>query len=134
VKLKLLPARQLTDRASYTRPGTGRTSWSLWPVVVPPVYAKTALRGAMTQAWADARRAVEAADRLVVFGYSLPAIDVEAEKLFERGIAQNETLPQIDVINPAHDSAARFAEIGKKKPLRWYPSVNAMLEADDFSA
>jgi hypothetical protein len=127
--------RVAINREVYERPsqGRGRSQWRLWPVVVPPVYAKTALRGAMSKAWADARAAVEAADRVVVFGYSLPVIDLEAEKLFERALAQNAELRCVDVINPAYESAARVAEVGRTKPLRWYPSVSAMLGSDDLS-
>lgn len=132
--LKLLITRQVPGRdVSVRRTGRGRTRWDLWPIVVPPVYAKTALRGAMAKAWADARAALEQADRLVVFGYSLPAIDIEAEKLFERAIAQNSGLRFVDVINPGHESAARFAEVGRSRPLHWYPSVDAMLARDDIS-
>jgi hypothetical protein len=88
----------------------------------------------MSKACTDARGAVEQADRLIVFGYSLPEIDIEAEKLFERAIARNAGLPQIDVINPAHASAARFAAIGRNKPLHWYPSVDALLASDDLNS
>jgi hypothetical protein len=135
LELNLLVKRQVLGREVYARRkgGRGRSRWRLWPIVVPPVYAKTALRGAMAKAWADARTAVEQADRLVIFGYSLPGIDIEAEKLFERGIAQNKALPFIDVINPGHSAAARFAEVGRSKPMHWYPSVDAMLARDDIS-
>ena len=132
--LMLLTGREAVGRVAYVRRnGRGRSRWSLWPIVVPPVYAKTALRGAMKKAWADARTAVEQADRLLIFGYSLSAIDIEAEKLFERSIAQNDNLPHSDVINPAHESAARFAEVGRKTPMHWYPSVDAMLASDEIS-
>jgi hypothetical protein len=132
-KLQLVNRRQITGTSVFVRSGSGRTQWNMWPIVVPPVYAKTALRNAMAKAWADARSAVELADRLVVFGYSLPAIDIEAEKLFERAIAQNASLQHIDVINPGHQSAARFAQVGRSMPLHWYPSVDAMLSADDLT-
>ena len=134
LELNLLVKRQVAAREVYARlKGRGRSRWNLWPIVVPPVYAKTALRGAMAKAWGDARTVVEQADRLVIFGYSLPDIDIEAEKLFERGIARNRTLTFIDVINPAHESAARFAEVARSKPIHWYPSVDEMLARDDLS-
>ena len=87
----------------------------------------------MKKTWADARSVVENADRLVFFRYSLPAIDVEAEKLFERGLARNRSIEWIDVVNPAPEAAARFAGIGAKTPLRWYPSVDQLLERGDFT-
>jgi hypothetical protein len=133
LELNLLIKRQVLGREVFVRrKGRGRTQWNLWPIVVPPVYAKSALRGAMAKAWADARTAVEEADRLVVFGYSLPALDIEAEKLFERAIAQNSTLPFVDVINPAHESAARFSGVGRARPMHWCPSVDVMLARDEI--
>jgi hypothetical protein len=68
---------------------------------MPPIYAKQALSAGLLQATRDdAKEAVSAADRLVFFGYSLPSLDVEAEKLFERSIQTNTNLTDIDVINP----------------------------------
>lgn len=120
--------RQITARGAYVRAGSGRTRWEMWPVVVPPVYAKQALRSAVQVAWDDAREALRRADRVVVYGYSLPGVDIEAEKLVERALAKN-AAPWMDVINPAPASAARFAEIGKTLPVRWYPSLDDFLAA-----
>ena len=60
--LQLINRRQISGTSSYVRTGggRGRSRWDLWPIVVPPVYAKTALRSAMASAWADARAALEA--------------------------------------------------------------------------
>jgi hypothetical protein len=133
--MHLLIRRQLVrQRETFRRGGRGRgrQKWYLWPIVVPPVYAKQALRGAVQKTWADARDVVEVAERMIVFGYSLPAIDIEAEKLFERALAKNVGLAWIDVVNPAPESAARLASVGVSKPLRWYPSVERLLESDAF--
>jgi len=69
---------------------------------------------------------------MVIYGYSLPAIDIEAEKLFERALARNRGIAWIDVVNPAHESAARFAGTAGRKALRWYPNLDALLELDGF--
>jgi len=133
--LQLVNRRQLpTQREFYARrsTGRGRTRWMLWPVVVPPVYAKQALRGAIQKVWTDARSSLEQAERLVIFGYSLPAIDIEAEKMFERALARNTRLRWIDVINPAPAAAARWAGVGGRKALRWFPSVDAFIDAGGF--
>jgi hypothetical protein len=132
-QMHLLMRRQLTGREVYVRhAGRGRQRWNFWPIVVPPVYAKQALRGAVQKAWVDARAIVESAERLVFFGYSLPQIDVEAQKLFERGLARNQSVEWIDVVNPGPEAAARFADIGANTPVRWYPSVDDLLERGDF--
>jgi hypothetical protein len=124
----LLVRRQVIARGAMVRTGQGRTRWETWPVVVPPVYAKQALRSAVQVAWTDARAALEAADRVVFFGYSLPGVDIEAEKLMERALAKSAT-PWIDVVNPASASAARFADVGKTLPVRWYSRLDDFLTA-----
>src|SRR5581483_3168784 len=44
--MNLVVRRQITGNTSLTRTsgGRGRSTWQTWPVVVPPVYAKEALR------------------------------------------------------------------------------------------
>jgi hypothetical protein len=98
-------------------------------MVVPPVYAKQALRSAVQAAWEDARSAVTVAERVVFFGYSLPLIDVEAEKLFERALAQNEVIRWLDVIDPSAAAASRYAGLSPSVPIRWYPSLADFLAA-----
>jgi hypothetical protein len=107
----------------------GRSRWLSWPVVVPPVYAKQSLRAGIELVWGDARDALLTADRVVTFGYSLPEIDVEAEKLFERSLFHNEKLPWVDIVNPAPASAGRFAGVAGSVPIRWYPTLESFLEA-----
>jgi hypothetical protein len=78
-------------------------------------------------AWSDASVGLLGADRIVCFGYSLPSIDIEAEKLFERSLGKSPA-SWVDIVNPAPAAAARFAEVSKTKPIRWYPKL------DDFLA
>jgi hypothetical protein len=130
----LVTAREITGGFTINRAGTGRTSWDTWPIVVPPVYAKQALRSAIQPAWADARAALGDADRVVFFGYSLPAIDVEAEKLFERALAANTKAAGVDVINPAAEAAARYAGLAPAVPVRWYPDTASFFTSDRFKA
>jgi hypothetical protein len=131
----VLNSRRLRGREVFVRAGSrGRSEWKLWPVVVPPVYEKQALRGGVIQAsWADARGFLQEADRVVFFGYSLPMLDVEAEKLFERALTKNNKIEWIDVVNPAPDAAARFAGIAPAVPLHWYPGVDEFFDAGAFS-
>src|SRR5205823_2080988 len=91
--------------------GRGRQNWYTWPVIVPPVYAKQTLIARLQDAWDDAREVVERADRIVFYGYSLPQLDIEAEKLFQRGLAANTDVEWTDVINPSPDAAQRYAGI-----------------------
>jgi len=106
----------------------------MWPIVVPPVYAKQELRPTiLNQVWADARESIEQADWIVFFGYSLPELDVEAEKLFERGLAKNRALHCLDVVNPAPPAAARFASTSPSKSVRWHPSLSRFFGSPDVS-
>jgi hypothetical protein len=136
-QIYLRPTRTITaGRSVYLRtaPGRGRTQWPLWPVVVPPVYAKQALRAAVQEAWDDARARLVGADRIVFFGYSLPEIDVEAEKLFDRALVHNSAVPWLDVVDPSPEAAKRYASLATSRPVRWYPTLPSFLERRDLVA
>jgi len=130
----LNPSRVI-EEPLIRRPGNGRGRhvWYTWPFVVPPIYAKQALISRLQSAWSDARVAVQTANILVFYGYSLPQLDIEAEKLFQRGIASNRGLDWIDVVNPDPAAAERYCGIAPKRRLRRYPTVDALLETDAFS-
>lgn len=136
--IHLLTARHVQPRTQIGRSrargrGRGRSAWYTWPVIIPPVYAKQALRRRIQVVWQDARAAIEACDRIVFFGYSLPEIDIEAEKLFERAVALNNTLQWADVVNPSPDSARRYAALAPAIPVRWYPSPEQFRSAGTFA-
>jgi hypothetical protein len=131
----LIPARDIRDNVTFELPppaARGRRSWYTWPVIVPPVYAKQALIGPVQTAWDDAGVALAACDRLVFFGYSLPELDIESEKLFQRGITKNKALKWIDVINPAPYSAQRYAGLVPNRAVRWYPTPELFTEINGF--
>lgn len=134
-QLFLTQRRQIPTRLRYTRgPRPGRTNWYTWPLIIPPIYAKQALIHLLDPAWTAAREAVQGCDRLVFFGYSLPAADIEAEKLFQRAIGANRELATIDVVNPDPASATRYAALVHTKPVRWFPTVDHLLDAAPFQA
>ena len=131
--IHLLVRRSIGASEFIVRTGAGRTRWRTWPLVVPPVYSKQALRARLNDVWHDARSALEAADRVVVFGYSLPLIDVDAEKMIERSLAKNAQLGWLDVIDPAPAAAQRYAGLASGGlPLRWHPSLPLFLRSDTF--
>jgi hypothetical protein len=128
----VMPNRKIPEGVVMGRAGggPGRTAWNTWPVIIPPIYSKQALRTRIQPVWTDARRALEECHRLVFFGYSLPEIDVEAEKLFERGMAANENLQWADVINTSPAAAQRYAGLAPASAIRWYSSVDRFLAAE----
>lgn len=111
----------------------GRSRWYVWPVIVPPVYAKQPLIDAfMPSVWASARDALLYSDRVVFFGYSLPQADVDAEKLVQRSVANNSDVPWIGVIDPSATAVQRYAEMLPNTPVRRFPSAQAFLSSDNF--
>jgi hypothetical protein len=136
-KVIITRRRTVPVQLRYTRKrgGRGRTSWYTWPVVIPPVFAKQALIQAFVpEVWADAKEALESADRVVFFGYSLPAADIDAEKLFQRAILANNNIEKVDVIDPQPAIAGRYASLLPTKPLTWYPSVRRFLALEPFAS
>jgi hypothetical protein len=122
--------RQIAAQVTFTRAGRGRTQWTTWPVIVPPVYGKQmAITGFLADVWRDASDAVAAADRLVIVGYSLPPTDVEAEKMFQRALLQNRELRFIEVVNPDPAAAARYASLAPR-PLRWFPDLGSYIDSE----
>ena len=133
-EIHLLIRREISERQAYARKGAGRTRWDLWPIVVPPVYAKHELRTEILDGvWSEAKSALALADRVLFYGYSLPALDVEAEKLFERSLLQNSTADWISVVNPSSAAAGRFAQVSPKRPVHWYPSLESFFDSGGFA-
>ncbi len=121
--------RAVPSQLRFTREGErGRSSWYMWPVIIPPVYGKQALiENFIPTVWGDARTELETADRIIFYGYSLPQADIEAEKLFQRAAFKNENLRYIDIINPDPSATERYASLMPRTPLRWYPDTNRYL-------
>jgi hypothetical protein len=105
-----------------------------WPVVIPPVYAKQPfISNFMAQVWQDARGAIGACDRIVFYGYSLPLLDIEAEKEFQRAMARNARLAAVDVINPAPLAASRYADAFPRQSVRWAGSLERFFTTSPFA-
>lgn len=114
--------------------GKGRRRWYVWPVIVPPVYAKQPLIDAfMPSVWASARDALQQSDRVVFFGYSLPQGDVDAEKMIQRAINSNTTLQWVGIMDPSPATVQRYVELLPKTPIRRFPSAETFLDLNGFS-
>lgn len=131
-QLLLTQRREIPTRLRYnaSRRGRGRTTWQTWPLIIPPIYTKQAFIRLVQPAWNDARQAIADCDAVLFFGYSVPPTDIEAEKLFQRGLNANQKLRAINVINPDPASAARYGSIVQRKILRWHPNHDAFLQAN----
>jgi hypothetical protein len=115
------------------RTSRGRTKWDTWPIVIPPVQGKESLiRRFVPEVWSDAESALSDSNRIVFVGYSLPLLDIHAERLFRRWVGLNALVEWVDVINPAPESAQRYASAVTPTPLRWYESIERFLDNDGF--
>jgi hypothetical protein len=115
--IRVTRRRQIPQRMRYQ-------GEPLRPVIVPPIYAKQPfLETPMKAVWQEAADDLVHADRVVFYGYSLPAADIEAEKLFQRALARNPRLKWIDLINPSPAGAERYARVFPSIPLRRYGSL-----------
>lgn len=114
--------------------GSARPYWYMWPILVPPVYNKQVLiRRFLAQVWDDAQDALSVCERLILYGYSMPPADIEAELLFQRAIFVNPVLSGLEVIDPDPEAAGRYARLASKKPLRWFPSSRDFLDDESLS-
>ena len=111
----------------------GRTRWYVWPVIVPPIYAKQPLIDAfMPSVWASAQQALRESDRVAFFGYSLPRGDVDAEKLIQRALGANSKLPWVGIIDPSPSTMQRYVELLPDLPVRRFPDAESFLNGDGF--
>ena len=111
----------------------GQASSPTWPVLIPPIYGKEEMiRRLLPEVWNDARNALKRAERIVFIGYSLPIVDIQAEKTLQRALADNTFAPRVDVVNPSPAAAARYAALVPTKSLRWYPSVKCFIDENGF--
>jgi hypothetical protein len=109
----------------------GKRLWQLWPLVVPPIYDKPRVVAMkmFQRLWADARTALEEANRVVFFGYSLPDADISAKELFRRSIAGNNSLRAVDCINPDPELVPKLKRLFDVPVIHYYSDVYAYLSA-----
>jgi len=101
-------------------------------MVIPPVYAKDSLiRAFLATPWEEARAALVQADAIVFFGYSLPANDIQAERLFQRALGRNRSVT-VTLINPSETAPARFARVVRDQPMIRHRSVDGFMKTATF--
>lgn len=83
--------------------------------------------------WVDAEAAMVAAERIVFMGYSLPELDIRAERLFRKSIFANTEAKFVDIINPSPSAAQRFVEVSSPRPVRWFGSAESFLGRGGFA-
>jgi hypothetical protein len=102
-------------------------TWT-WPVIVPPVADKGVLLGGILRGlWQQAAAALSRARSVLLFGYSFPNADAEAEALF-RSACRTGSLHSVVVLNPDYGAAVRSYEIVGGKRLLHYRSCDEMFQ------
>jgi hypothetical protein len=100
-----------------------------FPLVIPPVSHKSSVLHRMIRPlWNKALGALSSSDEVVIFGYSCPANDLEAESLIRRAILNNKLLSCISVIDPSSETLRRYVEISHRKPVHYYPNSECFIE------
>lgn len=112
------------------RPQPGGRSWYMWPLVVPPIYEKQRITGMrlLQEVWDRADAAIRRADRIVIFGYSVPDGDVLARQMLRTAVRQNTSLTCVDCINPDATVAAKLREVLDVKAIRLFADVDTYLK------
>lgn len=129
------PARELEciyDRQIRTgvtvrnRSRNRRHTFRMQPLVVPPVFEKSPqIRSALAPVWRCARRLLEEAKTLVVFGYSFPAADVLARNLLRRAFHSNEELTSIHVIDCNPNVVSVVARLAPGRSVSYHPDASS---------
>lgn len=72
----------------------------LVPQIIPPTWKKDS-KGAFDDIWSSALRALSAATRVVVVGFSIPPTDLHFKYLLAAGLRENYSLREIVFVNPS---------------------------------
>ncbi len=131
-KLYLVQRKQITDgRQLKTGTTTGRNTWYLWPLVVPPIYDKHRITAMdiLRDVWDSARIAVETADRLVLVGYSMPDADVSSRQMLRRAFTANADLDAVDFVNPDVGLATKINAYVRPEVIRAYRDLPGYFKA-----
>lgn len=100
----------------------GRATYAL-PVVVPPVSHKfSVLPDTLKPLWRLAEDRLRAADDVVVFGYSCPALDHESANLLARTNRNPTDSRTISIIDPEPSVATRYIRLPSKRERPAYYS------------
>lgn len=102
-KVYLSLRRRVSTGLSMTTSATsGRSTWYLWPLIVPPIYEKSKITGiqVLDTLWSAAEEALGAAEKVILVGYSLPEADVLATQLLRKAFRRSSAPESIECVNP----------------------------------
>lgn len=126
--------RHILNDLVMTEPASkgGRSRWYTFPLVVPPIYDKQRITAIdfFDSTWSAAATALEEADKLVVFGYSVPESDVLARQLLRRAFNKNAGLHSVDVINPDAGLVPKLRSYLNCLSVRYFDNLGTYLATE----
>jgi hypothetical protein len=126
-KRRLAVTRRRTIHPDMTLRRRARREYTL-PVIVPPVNHKSAvLHNALGPVWALAEKRLVAAEQIVIFGYSCPALDFESSNLLRRAQLKRESNAAVAVIDPDGSVASRYIDLLGAARLNYFNSAHEYL-------
>lgn len=106
----------------------GRSSWYMWPLIIPPVYEKHSyITGELRRVWDSAGDVLRRATRVVFWGYSFPRADLHARYFFTALAHDNPALRAPVLINPDPRSQDELWTVLQPEKVSHYRSVAAFL-------
>jgi hypothetical protein len=106
----------------------GRSSWHMWPLIVPPVYEKHSyITGDLRSIWNSAAVALTDATRVVFWGYSFPRADLHARYFFSSIAQHNSALKRPVLINPDPQSQDELWSVLQPRQVEHYRDIEAFL-------
>ena len=83
-----------------------------YPHIVPPIVHKAGiLSDSLAAVWEHARRVLQSATDVVIFGYSCPPQDIESANLISGGLYRNRDLASVTVIDPSSSVYRRYVDL-----------------------
>ena len=82
---------------------SGRSGLVSMPLIIPPVKEKNyEMFGELfAHLWNEAQNALEAAEHIIIIGYSFPRTDHRSNKLFLDAFSKRKTVPRVSIVNPS---------------------------------
>src|SRR5262249_54816345 len=74
------------------------------PILIPPTWSKVFQDRRLQLAWTEARKAINAAQRIIFIGFSFPQTDHHIRFLLAAGLMRNIYLSNLIMVNPNSDA------------------------------
>ncbi len=101
----------------------------LEPMIVPPTFDKNRFYSEILKpSWDAAQTKLSDADRIIVFGYSLPEADMKAHTLLLSALSQNKKNYSFEIIDTNPQICQRYIEKLPISSLGFYKSVSEFIK------